>query len=633
MKRNKKSIRALLICLLTACFLVFVSGCYYYEEVPAESDGTETSSSAPQSDETGATTSGYVSDDTSSNGGGGTGDSTSKEGTGGGKSTSSTPAPTGGSKGDLKLVTNGVANCTIVIAEKASEKVKSAAEDLQHHIYLMTGATPPIGLDNKERVDGNYILVGPSKYTEKINIKTPKGYPNNEKVILKRHNNYLALLGNDDGNYTGTQFAVNMFLEELGCGWFAPDNDLWTVIPKLKNISVGTLNRTITPKFTTRTNNIYSYYKDFAMRWYLGGEPVMTGHGLPLLVPKTEIKNHPEWFSLINGKRTADATWWQYCYSNQEFAKEIGRKVIEYFDKNPYAVSYPICANDGWNTDFCECSDCAKFPSYSDLLLEFANRVAREVAKKYPNRTVHILSYHATYDVPKQSRKAEPNVEIMFCRETFMTVPITAGYFKPGYNTITRNTYTMSWKDNFEQYIAKTGVKKISIWEWYCLAVEREVWKDIPWVQGSVAIENQNYWKSKGASYVFYDHGPLPTYRESGASFPLRWPLWYVASKGAWASSLTGDQILADACNKLFGKAGSAMLKYYQALAKASAECKADSIAWIPPGPDQMYTSKHVAAIDNTVKAAKALRSELSANERARLDNQISYWENAKKHF
>ncbi|HOB37371.1 MAG TPA: hypothetical protein PKJ02_07860, partial [Candidatus Avimonas sp.] len=127
MKRNKKSIRALLICLLTACFLVFVSGCYYYEEVPAESDGTETSSSAPQSDETGATTSGYVSDDTSSNGGGGTGDSTSKAGTGGGKSTSSTPAPTGGSKGDLKLVTNGVANCTIVIAEKASEKVKRAA--------------------------------------------------------------------------------------------------------------------------------------------------------------------------------------------------------------------------------------------------------------------------------------------------------------------------------------------------------------------------------------------------------------------------------------------------------------------------------------------------------------------------
>ena len=93
-----------------------------------------------------------------------------------------------------------------------------------------------------------------------------------------------------------------------------------------ENISVGTLNPDY-PKFTTHTNNIYSYYKDFAMRWYLGGEPVLTGHGLRAGTQNRD-KNHPEWFSLINGKRTADATWWQYCYSNQEFAKEIGRKLL-----------------------------------------------------------------------------------------------------------------------------------------------------------------------------------------------------------------------------------------------------------------------------------------------------------------
>lgn len=62
------------------------------------------------------------------------------------------------------------------------------------------------------------------------------------------------------------------------------------------------------------------------------------------------------------------------------------------------------------------------------MVLEFANRVARQVAKKYPNKTISILSYHATWFAPK-TVKAEPNVEVMFCRETSMTSPIEDGLY------------------------------------------------------------------------------------------------------------------------------------------------------------------------------------------------------------
>ncbi|MDD3693498.1 MAG: DUF4838 domain-containing protein [Oscillospiraceae bacterium] len=625
---NKKlhKLRVVLSFALAVCLALSLFGCYYYEEV-SDSDVNSGNTSQTQDSLQNGQGADETSDNSSESSSKGTTKSTAVVGTSPNGSSSSSS----GAK-NLNLVEKGKANCTIVIAANASAKVKAAAEDLQNYISKITGATPAIGFDNKDRSSGNYILVGPSKYTQKIGIKTPKGYPGTEKIILKRKDNYLALLGNDDGAYTGTQFAVTAFLEELGCGWFGPD-ELWQIVPKLDSISVGSLDKTVTPKFNSRINNVYNNYKDIGMRWYLGGNQLMTGHGLPALVPKTTFNTHPEWFSLINGKRTNTATWWQYCYSNEEFAKEIGRKVIEYFDKNPYAVSYPITANDGWETDWCECSECSKYPTDGDLMLAFANRVAKVVAKKYPDRTLHILSYHSTYHIPQLNTKAEPNVEIMFCREASMTSPITKGYYKPGRNSITHNTYVRSWKDNFTGYIAKTGVKNISVWEWYCLAVEYEVWKDIPWVQGKVAIENQNYWKSQGADYVFYDQGPLPVYRESGVSFPLRWPLWYVAAKGMWDSSLTGDQILSQACDKLFGNAGPAMLKYYQALATASAECKGDSICWVPPAPSEMYTSAQIKKIDATVSAAEKMKPKISSDQRKRLENQLNYWKSAKKYF
>lgn len=551
--------------------------------------------------------------------------------------TTPTTVPTEPSSTSLDLVLDGVGKSTIVIAQDASEKVTAAAEDLQDYISRITGVTLPIGYDSKDRTSGNYILVGPSKYTQKCGVETPTGYPDNEKIVLKRVDNYLILLGNDDGAFTGTQFAVTAFLEKLGCGWFGT-TDLWTVVPSLKNICIEQMDEVKTPKFTSRSTNIMNSYKQIGMRWYQGGEKVLTGHGLPLLVPQSMFSTHPEWFSEINGKRDNSARWWQYCYSNQEFAKYVGQKVIEYFDANPTLMVFPIIANDGWEDDWCTCSECLKYRSASKgedatLMAVFANRVAKVVATKYPERRLQLLSYHSTYTAPKTSVQLEPNVEMMFCKETSMTRPITSDYFKKGYNSITHNTYTTSWKQNFTTYIDRLKPKTISVWVWYCVAADQTMWANIPWVQGQVAIDDQNWWKSQGARYVFYDQGPLMAYHETGNSFPLRWPLWYVASKGAWDASLSANDILSDACSKLFGKAGQAMLGYYNALAAASEQTQGESITWVPCDPSEMYTAAQIQKIDAAANAARAFKGQVSDTEWERIQITLNYWEAAKSQF
>lgn len=530
---------------------------------------------------------------------------------------------------DFIIAEKGVPKATIVIPKSASDKVNAAAEDLQSHLNRITGGTFDIAGDNIDTEKGNYILVGPTAQTHKLKIKQPSGYPGVERVIIKRINNYIVLTGNDDGNYHGTEFAVNMFLEELGCAWFAPD-ELWQVVPHMETIAVDKMNVDHKPQFCSRITNVYYHYQKFSRKWYQGGDLMQHGHALPYLVSRDiYFESHPEWFALVNGKRDPyAATWWQYCYTNKEFAAEVAKKVIERFDNNPDLTQYPITANDGWETDWCECPACSGMGNDSDEMLYFANNVAKIVGKKYPDKKLTILSYHSTYHAPKSGIKAEPNIDIMFCCESSMTVPLDLNLVIPsGYNAITHNTYTQSWLENFKDYIKKADVKNISIWEWLCLSNAKPVWEEIPWVQGNVATRDQALWKKHGAQYVYYNHGPLPAFYEWEDSFALRWPLWYVVSKGMWDGSLTGEQILQDACNKLYGNAANEMFKYYQALAVSSEQCRSsNSVAWIPPNPSEVYTHERINAIDNAVSAARKKLGSVTDDQKKRIDNQIQYW-------
>ena len=623
------TIRRAAALLLAAVLCVTFVSCYIYEEVPVEHSERPTSENRSQ-DASGGEESVVVSDDSREPASKKEPVSKENGNHGHGQEEIHTSTGTRPSGKVLALVENGRPKASIVVAKKAGEKALTAADDLRDYLERITGAVLPILTDDKDCSKGNYILVGPSAYTKKLNIKTPTGYPGNERVLMKRSGNYLALLGNDDGNYTGTEFAVTMFLEKLGCGWYGPQ-ELWQVVPSLKNIYVDQMNVNHTPKFSSRINNVYSTYKPVGKRWYMGGDRLMTGHGLPALVPRSEFSRHPEWFSLINGKRTNDVDWWQYCYSNEELAQRVGEEIIRYFDANPEMISYPITQNDGWDGNWCQCSECSKYPNRSDLMVLFANRVARVVARKYPEKRLQLLSYHATLLKPSLNVRLEPNVEIMFCTEGYnITAPADTDQFRRGYDATSHNTFTESWKDNYEAYIKRTGVQHTSIWKWYCICAENGTWQNVPWVQGNVAINDQNYWKSRGAMYVFYDHGPLPGYREGSSSFALRWPLWYVAAKGSWDASLTGDDILKDACDKLYGKAGNAMFRYYRALADASCACEGYSILWVPPAVDSMYTPAQVKRIDETVKAANALRGQLTADQRKRMSVTFDYWNKTK---
>jgi hypothetical protein len=520
----------------------------------------------------------------------------------------------------------------IVCSAEKESKAYGAAEDLRAHLKKMCGWTFAIIEDVIDAPDMFYIVVGANELTERLGYECESGIGGKESVTVSQRDSFVVLMGNDDGNYNGTQYAVNLFLEKLGCGWFA-EGALWTVIPKLEvlNFNIGDVYLNFTPRFSSRTTRVLSATPNLAHRWYQGGDQILTGHWLYQVVPASEYAEHPEWYALSKNTRDpAGKTYWQFCYSNKEFADRIANEATEKFNSNPALISLTISANDGWDENWCECESCKALGNASDAMVHFANNVAEKVFASHPDRRLQIYSYHYTFTPPKNSVKLHEMIELMLCRETNMYKPLDEDFMMPaGRDPVSHIEFTQSWRQNALEYIEKTQPTHLSIWDWYCISAENKSWKSVPWVQGEVAIRNQKLYEELGAEYVYYDHGPADGYNEPNTpeTYALRWPLWYVAAKAAFDGSLDEREILGDACDKLYGAASELMLEYYLLLSNISKECGAYSNTWIPAAVNEIYPlakKREIKALaDKILEKAKI---ECSTVEQSRINSQLEYW-------
>ena len=558
--------------------------------------------------------------------------------------TTTQPAPTIDVNGTFKIAENGQKKAAIIIADNVTDQAWAATQDLVTYLNKMTGLdfNDDIHCESENLPnDKFYICVGNTKQGRAKGVSQPTGYPNNEKLIVKRVENYLILVGNEDGSFICTEYAVTRFLEEMGCGWYGM-GDMWTVVPDKPDLSFQSLNIVETPKFIARNSRLQDGATyELSKRWYMGGVETHVGqHFMMAEVGNSHQKEHPEWYARyangsqrypVDNQAAWPETFWHFCYSNSGLHQKVAEVVIDYFDKNPNCMVYSITPNDGVDPKVCQCSGCNAFSNTTDLIINFANQVAKITATKYPDRQVSILTYQTTMPAPTSSRPVEANVEIMFCMETTMTKRATDASYIMMWDAA-RN---VSWASNFQTYMQRTNVQHKAIWKWLCIAADGNYaeWQYIPWVQGNVATDDHNYWKQNGVKYVFYDQGPLGAYRESASSTALRWPLWYVAQKGCWVDGKTGQQLLGEACQKLYGSGASVMLNYYMALAKASEECNTRSYAWIPCHAKYVYTSAQISNIDSKIAACEAKLDFVTPEQKARMQNQINLWKTAKSHI
>ena len=138
-------------------------------------------------------------------------------------------------------------------------------------------------------------------------------------------------------------------------------------------------------------------------------------HTFATLVPPAKyFAAHPEYFSLVGGKRQNGYA--QLCCTNEDVIRICTEEIRAAMRAQPEATVFSVSQND---TDLhCECPRCQALArqegSQAAPVLNLANRVAEAVEKEFPGKAVETLAYQWTRQAPKTMRP-RPNVIVRLC--------------------------------------------------------------------------------------------------------------------------------------------------------------------------------------------------------------------------
>lgn len=322
----------------------------------------------------------------------------------------------------LELVKDGKASGNIYVAADAAKETSEAAQDLAKVFKLMSGAEMPV-VQVKEAKDidpaKTGIIIG--DVPGDAGLKMTKSSPAGDGFVYAADGNRLRVNGESPrGIYLGTF----RFLETLGCGWYTP-GEMGEVIPKQPSILVpDTLKHEEVSDAMNRRiwygGKNANQYGD-TTRWLRrnNGDLSRAGtwsHFWNNLVPKEKyFKDHPEYFCLWGGVRKGK----QLCTTNPEVVKISVATLKENMSKSNEQV-LPAGPNDGGG--LCQCPNCTALdtPGYdepssgelcgTDRVFGFANILAEQTSKDFPDKSLGILVYSEYSRPPKKLDKLHPNV-------------------------------------------------------------------------------------------------------------------------------------------------------------------------------------------------------------------------------
>ena len=460
--------------------------------------------------------------------------------------------PIGNPTAKVKVVEAGKPVCTIQLPAQPTSQEKKAAEDLQHWIREMTGATVEIA-SGDAAASAIVIHTDPSLGDEGCGIAVDNG-----RLILS------------GGRTRGVINAVYALLEEdLGCRFYTNDS---IRLPKADTLVIAPVARRYVPQLKLRDP---FYACAFDATWSLrnrtnapdakvpeeyGGHidyDDMFVHTAPQIIPADKyFKDHPEYFAQrADGTRAKE----QRCPTEPGVVKIAIEHVRQVLKAKPHTEIISVSKDD--NTVVCLCARCVKLREAegSDIAnqLFLVNQVAEAIEKEHPSVIIDTLAYLETIQVPKTVRPRK-NVAIRLCNDSAgsWVHPFTpaeqcdvaklAGAWSAVHDRISIWDYTV----NFSHYLA-------------------------PMPNLDVIAANIRFWAKNHAMGVMLQGG----YQGPAEQDELK---CWVASKLLWDPSRDEKALAQDFIWGHYGKAAPALAEYDALLGQTMAEHAKEMAA--PPG-------------------------------------------------
>ncbi len=341
----------------------------------------------------------------------------------------------------------------VVVPKNATDVEMSAAKEMVAYVKKMTGKTTTIVAEGTAVKSAVYV--GATKFAEENNITYTDNNGLGEGWAVKAIGNDLVITG---GETRGVLYGVYHLLEDhFGIHWW----NMWEeYVPSLESAVVPFgYDESGEPLFSDRgtySNEGMStlfYVRNRMNGWTSNGTPAFGGernfarpyhvHTFSRFLPahyngptkESDAKwldamnpdhvdwfeVHPEWYAWMES-RQARIDFGQFCMSSEGLLEALTERVLiaiemSYEDADKAGKARPeyisITPND--TGGFCECADCRASLAASGAsghLLKFVNRIAKVVAKEYPEMKVETLAYWQYFEVPTDDTVPDENVVI-----------------------------------------------------------------------------------------------------------------------------------------------------------------------------------------------------------------------------
>ena len=505
----------------------------------------------------------------------------------------------------------GRPRATVVVAADAPAPVRHAADELRYFLSRVTGAT--FSIRHNVSPGGINLLVGPQAARLREPGFSTEGL-GEEGVVLRTLGNDVILAG---GAPRGTLYAVFTFLEDhVGCHWWTPAA---SHIPHQPNLKVPELNFRHVPRLEYRDMSfLHTAQADFSVRNKLNGHhhrlfydnsfnnigqdssrggrkyayirsDKWGSHGWwTLIEPEIYFKAHPEWFALINGKRTHVSPKYpisNLCLTNESMRAELTKNARLALRWNPHATVISIAQpDDAGPPNRCQCANCAaveRAGNPSDLVIRFVNAVAADLHAQFPHVAVSTLAYHYSQKPPKQTR---PHPKVLVRLSS-----IKCSFSRPV--TDERNSRFRADLDGWSKMC-----DRLYLWDYPI-----NFGHPLPHPNLRVYATNLRYYTAHNVKGVFCEAGAFAELAELRA--------WLLA-KLMWNPNAETDQLIETFAHGYYGPAGPHIVDYIQLIHNAVAAT--DDFLGLGSRPDAKFLSLEtlIGGWAHVQAAAAAVASE-----------------------
>ncbi len=360
------------------------------------------------------------------------------------------------------------AKAVVVSQAGASLAEQHAARELRDHLQKITGTDIALRSDATQARAGA-IVVGQGPIAKRLFPEVRWEALGQEQTLIRSKGGVLLVAG---GRPRGTLYAVYRLLsQKCGVRWWTP----WaTTVPKNPKLAFPPMNWSETPAFEYRDAYwFHAFDADWAARNFSNGfnarlDPARGGrveyqgfvHTYYGLVPPDPLfGQHPEWFSLIDGKRTADNA--QLCTTNPALREYVLEQVRKQLRANPKATIASVSQNDCFRP--CQCENCRALAtregSDSALVLDLANFVGERIEKEFPGVAIDTLAYQWSRKPPLHM-KPRPNVVVRLCSiecnfAFSLDAPENASFGDDlrGWSKLSKRLYVWDYCTDFAHYL------------------------------------------------------------------------------------------------------------------------------------------------------------------------------------